>query len=54
MKSAFILFIFLNICLPLYYTQETINPEAVPIINTDNHGFQPDGSMDLTFAKSAQ
>lgn len=48
------LIIIIAIILPLYYSQETLNPEAVPLINTDNHGFQPDGSMDLTFAKSAQ
>lgn len=51
MKSVIFL---ITIILPLYLSQETINPEAVPLINTDNHGFQPDGSMDLTFAKSAQ
>lgn len=51
MKSVIFL---ITIILPLYLSQEKINPEAVPLINTDNHGFQPDGSMDLTFAKSAQ
>lgn len=44
----------ITILLPLYLAQETINPEGVPLVNTDNHGFQPDGSMDLTFAKSSQ
>lgn len=44
----------ITILLPIYLTQETINPEGVPLINTDNHGYKPDGSMDLTFAKSAQ
>lgn len=44
----------ITILLPLYLAQETIKPEGVPLTNTDNHGFQPDGSMDLTFAKSSQ
>lgn len=34
------------------YAQTPDSIDAVPFADTDNHGFQADGSMDLTFSKS--
>ncbi len=51
-KNSFLVW---SICLVAFtMSQNAQNVEGVPFANTDNHGYQADGSMDLTFARSAQ